>query len=233
MNYSIRLLLLLAVCFSSGCAAMLPYGDTYDCPQMEKGQCVSVESAHDYAVSGTSPVVRGDLPVVRDAALAGAIEKYKKAVLKGKAEEIEKSRRELLGFINPGQATEFTEALQQYRTAIKSNEKAKITEAEQRLHAIHAGALAAARDDARLEHSISSESTRQEMLGRYAQGQRNQAVLMPPVIMETYILPYQTEFKTLAGERTMWVEVEPARWTWPDRFSGGKGVDIGATTRGK
>lgn len=234
MNYSLKLLLVLAVFTLSGCASMLPYGDTYDCPQMEKGQCVSVEAAHDYAITGHYPgTVAGAPSPANDAALAEAIENYKKAVLKGKTEEIDRRQKGLMQIVTPGQASEFSEALEEYKKAIKSSEKKKIAEAEEKLYDIHARAVAAARDSARLEHSISSEATRQEYLGRYAQGQKTEAVLMPPVVMEVYILPYQTEFNTLAGERTMWVTVEPARWTWPDKFSGGKGTQIGSSTRGK
>jgi hypothetical protein len=219
---------------SSGCAKMLPYGDTYDCPQMEKGQCVSVEAAHAHALSGTTPGFGNSVhaPASQEA-LGDVIEKYRKAVVKGKTDEIEQRQKELLLIISPGQAGEFAWALDQFREAVKTRELNKASEAERLLREIHARAVANARDTARLEYNISSEATRQEFLGRYAAGQKTPAVLMSPVIMETHILPYQTEFNTLAGERTMWIPVEPSRWTWPDKFNGGKGEAIGGTVRGK
>ncbi len=235
MNYSLKLLLLAVLCCTSGCASMLPYGDKYDCPQMEKGQCVPVEAAYTYAVTGNSSQLGGAAVVSPgpDPALAEAIEQYRKAVVKGKPEDIEKRQKELLGIISPGQAGEFSTALDLFKKAVKSKDAGKIAEAEKRLHAIHEQALAAARDSVRLENSITGETARQELLGKYAQGQKSQAVLMPPVVMELYILPYQTEFNTLAGERTMWVTVEPARWVWPDKFTGAQGEEIGSTVRGK
>jgi|GEM_PF-1937949 len=233
-SFTIQLFLLAVICMSSGCAKMLPYGDTYDCPQMEKGQCVSVESAHAYALAGTTPGNgNSEGAPTSQAALGEAIEKYRKAVVKGKAADIEVRQKELLQIINPGQADEFAHALEQFREAVKARELNKISETERRLHEIHARTVANARDTARLEYTISSEATRQEFLGKYAEGQKTPAVLVPPVIMETHILPYQTEFNTLAGERTMWIPVEPSRWTWPDKFSNGKGDEIGATMRGK
>jgi hypothetical protein len=233
MIFKSTLFLLAVVCMSSGCATMMPYGDTYDCPQTEKGQCVSVEKAHEYALAGTRPGYdnTGSTQASREA-LGDAIEKYRKAVLQGKAEEIEQRQNELLRIINPVQANEFAQALDQFREAVKAREVNNISEAERRLHEIHSRAVADARNSARLEYDITSEATRQEFLGRYAQGQKTPAVLMPPVIMETHILPYQTEFNTLAGERTLWIPVEPARWTWPDKFINSKG-EIGGTVRGK
>jgi hypothetical protein len=233
-------LLALVSCMSSGCAAMLPYGDVYDCPQMEKGRCVSVESAHAHALTGAIP---GDATTsatgvgIRSGANSGealgeAIEKYRKAVVTGKADAIELSRNELLLLIGPGQADEFTEALERFKKAVRSRAPGKAAEAEKKLREIHERAVAHARDGARLEYGVSNAATRQEFLGKYAQGQRTPAVLMPPVIMETHILPYQTEFNTLAGERTMWIPVEPARWTWPDKFNGGHAGEVGGTVRG-
>jgi len=234
MTFKIKLFLLAVVCMSSGCAKMLPYGDTYDCPQMEKGQCVSVESAHAYALAGTTPGNGfSEREPASQAALGEAIEKYRKAVVKGNAADIAERQKELLHIINPGQADEFGQALEQFREAVKARELHKISEAERRLHEIHARAVANARDTAHLEYNISSEATRQEFLGKYADGQKTPAVLVPPVIMETHILPYQTEFNTLAGERTMWIPVEPSRWTWPDKFTNGRGEEIGGTMRGK
>lgn len=235
MNYKITLLLLGMLCLTNGCATMMPYGDSYDCPQMEKGQCVSVDAAHEYAVSGTPPagVSSKSAAAVSDPALSDAIEKYRKAVLKGKAAEIERSQKELFQIITPGQLNEFADALEQFKIALKSKESRKISEAESRLHEIHARAVTHARESVRLEYAVSGEATRQEFLGKYAQGQRTPAILVPPVIMETHILPYQTEFDTLAGERTMWIPVEPSRWTWPDKFNAGKGDAIGGTIRGK
>jgi hypothetical protein len=233
MTSKIKLFLLVLICMSSGCAKMMPYGDTYDCPQTEKGQCVSVEAAYEYALVGATPG-SGNAESVSASreALGDAIEKYRKAVVKGEAAEIEQRQNELLRIVNPGQANEFGQALEQFKEAVKASKPNKISEAEQHLHEIHARAVANAKDTARLEYNITSEATRQEFLGRYAQGQKTQAVLLPPVIMETHILPYQTAFNTLAGERTMWIPVEPSRWTWPDKFNSGKGEEIGSTVRG-
>lgn len=234
MTYKTKLFMLVMLCMSSGCAKMMPYGDSYDCPQMEKGQCVSVEAAHAHALGESAYGFGGSVSVpTSQEALCDAIDKYKKAVVKGKAEDIELRQKELLRIINPGQADEFAEALEQFKAAIKAKEPGKVTDAEKRLRDIHARAVAGARDSARLEYNISSEATRQEFLGKYADGQRTPAVLMPPVIMETNILPYQTEFNTLAGERTLWIPVEPSRWIWPERFNGGRGEEIGSTVRGK
>lgn len=228
MICKMKLFLLAVICLSSGCARMLPYGDSYDCPQMEQGQCVSVEAAHAYALTGS----RGAPSAARED-LDAAIEKYRKAVMKGQAGDIELSREELLRLISPEQADAFAEALERFRQAVMAKEPGKTADAERQLRTIHMIAVASARDSARLEYAISSEATRQEFLGKYAQGQKAPAVLMPPVIMETHILPYQTEFNTLAGERTMWIPVEQARWTWPDKFNGGRNDEIGSASRGR
>jgi hypothetical protein len=234
MTCKIHILLLAVACMSSGCASMLPYGDSYDCPQMEKGQCVSVESAHAYALTGSMPGSGSGVSAAasRDA-LGDAIEKYRKSVVKGNAEDIELSREELLRLIGPDQADAFAEALERFKKAVKAGEPGKVSDAEKTLREIHERAVVHARDSARLEYAVAGEAIRREFLGKYAQGQRTPAVLMPPVIMETHILPYQTEFNTLAGERTMWIPVEPARWTWPDKFNGGKVDEIGSAARGR
>lgn len=234
MTCKIKLLMLVMLCMSSGCATMMPYGDSYDCPQMEKGQCVSVEAAHAHALGESAYGSGGSVSAAASQeALGDAIDNYKKAVVKENPEDIEMRQKELLRIISPGQADEFAEALERFKAAIKAKEPGKVTDAEKRLHDIHDRAVAIARDSAMLEYNISSEATRQEFLGKYADGQRTPAVLMPPVIMETHILPYQTDFNTLAGERTLWIPVEPSRWTWPDKFNSGRGEEIGSTVRGK
>ena len=234
MNYSLKIALLLILCFTSGCASLMPYKDSYDCPQMEQGQCVSVSAAHEHALNAEpgSPGKKG-AAVSPDPALAKAIENYRKAVVAGKPADIDTRQTELLRIINPGQAGEFSQALIEFRDAVKSGKNEKATEAESKLHGIHARAIAGARENVLLEHSMSSEATRHEFLGRYAQGQRAPAVMMPPVVMETYILPYQTEFGTLAGERTLWIMVEDPKWVWPDAQSSRQGADIGSTQRGR
>ena len=60
---------------------------------------------------------------------------------------------------------------------------------------------------------------------------KDTAVRTSPVIMETVILPYQTWFGTLAGERTLWVPVEDAKWVWPDQFDAKAHSEIGSITK--
>jgi hypothetical protein len=126
MTFKIELVLLAVICMSSGCAKMLPYSDTYACPQMENGQCVSVEAAYEYASVGATPG-SGNAESVPDSreALGDAIEKYRKAVLKDEAEAIEQRQNELLRIINPGQANEFAQALEQFKEAVKAGESKK------------------------------------------------------------------------------------------------------------
>ena len=104
---------------------------------------------------------------------------------------------------------------------------------ENHIRSLHALAVADARDSALLEADLRGEDIRREYLGQYAQGQKAPAVRTPPVIMETYILPYQTEFGTLAGERTLWITVEDAEWVWPDRAASKARNEIGSTVRGR
>lgn len=141
----------------SGCAVM-PYTDTFDCPQRENGQCVSVTQAHELAVKG---------PV---------------------AEPLQKAGE------NPKQESPASVPTP--------------TEADREQNAL-----------------------RLELLTEYAKGNKAPAVRTLPVIMETVILPYQTGFGTLAGERTLWVPVEDANWVWPDRFDGKDRPEIGAITK--
>ena len=72
---------------------------------------------------------------------------------------------------------------------------------------------------------------RLELLTEYVKGNKTPAVRTPPVIMETIIMPYQTGFGTLAGERTLWIPVEDATWVWPDQFDGKDHSQIGAITK--
>lgn len=111
MTYSLRILFIAAVCLTSGCA-MLPYKDTFDCPQMEVGMCVSVSDAHTYALGAgkggaSGSVSGGRAGAASEPALSGAVENYKKAVIRGKAEEIEKRREELLRMVEPAKAGGF------------------------------------------------------------------------------------------------------------------------------
>jgi len=233
MNYSLKTMLILVLCLTSGCASLLPYKDTYDCPQMEQGKCVSVGAAHEYALNAQTGNFEEKNDAVMDPALVKAIENYRKAVVNAKPKEVEERQKDLLRIINPGHAEEFTEALIEYRDSVKSGDTKHIWATEKRLHAIHTLALAGAKASVRLEYSMSREATRQEYLGKYAQGQHAPAVMMPPTIMETYILPYQTAFGTLAGERTLWIMVEEPQWTWPDSQSDKQGAGIGSFQRGR
>lgn len=84
----------------------------------------------------------------------------------------------------------------------------------------------------RAEADLRREALRLELMERHARGAENgsPAVLMPPVVMEATVLPYQTDFSALAGERTLWITVEDAAWVWPDRFGDKTDrPDIGAT----
>lgn len=72
---------------------------------------------------------------------------------------------------------------------------------------------------------------RLELLTEYVKGNKAPAVRTSPVIMETVILPYQTWFGTLAGERTLWVPVEDAKWVWPDQFDAKAHSEIGSITK--
>lgn len=214
----------------SGCASMLPYEDTFDCPQIERGQCVSVPTAHEYALN-----MQAGEPASGEKGQAGlnsAMDAYRRAVTQGKAEEIEQRQAQLLRLISPAQTEAFAEALSEYKAAIKKGEADLVAEAENRLRTLHAAAIAEAQNQSQQEALLKRTATRQEFLGAYAQGARAEAVLVPPVLMEAYILPYQTDFGTLASERTLWITVEDAVWTWPATFKDRK-EKIGTTVRGR
>ena len=147
----------LAMTSLTGCAVM-PYTDTFDCPQRENGQCVSVTQAHELAVKG---------PV---------------------AEVLPKEGE------NPKQESP-------------------------------------APDPAPAAADSEQNTLRHELLTEYVKGNKAPAVRSPGVIMETVIMPYQTGFGTLAGERTLWIPVEDATWVWPDQFDGKDRPEIGAITK--
>lgn len=143
----------------TGCAVM-PYKDTFECPQQENGQCVSVTQAHELAIQGDAPT----------------------AASPGNAGEYPAPE-------NPAPASRPTAA------------------------------------------DLEQNALRLELLTEYVKGNKAPAVRTSPVIMETVILPYQTWFGTLAGERTLWVPVEDAKWVWPDQFDAKAHSEIGSITK--
>lgn len=203
-----------------GCA-MLPYKDTFDCPQQERGQCVSVSTAHRLS-SGTEG--HSEALIARD--LEAALIKFQTAVNSGVEKDIAERQKELVKLLAPVQSEEFAAALKQYREAVKIQDKQAVASAEAKLKALHASAVAAI-SQSRIDAEIARTELRQEFLGRYAAGQKAPAVRTPPVIMETYIMPYQTEFGTLVGEGTIWVTVEEAEWVWPDTASSSDAGTVG------
>ena len=158
-NLNLPLLVALAMTSITGCAVM-PYKDTFDCPQQANGRCVSVSQAHELAVKG-------------DPSATGTLQKA------GDSPKQESPA--------PAQAS---------------------TEADREQSAL-----------------------RLELLTEYVKGNKAPAVPTSPVIMETVILPYQTWFGTLAGERTLWVPVEDAKWVWPDQFDAKAHSEIGSITK--
>ena len=49
-------LLLAAVFFTAGCASVFnPYDDTFQCPETDKGKCMSIPEAYDISLSGKEP----------------------------------------------------------------------------------------------------------------------------------------------------------------------------------
>ena len=224
-----KILLLLAVaCVLPGCAT-LPWNDTFECPQMERGQCVSVDTAHRMSKGG---------PMTKEQAaeysreLDSAITSYQAAVRTGTPEEVKKRQEALLGIIIPSHSEDFNKALTEFQSAVKSGKKDAVLEAEQRLRALYESVLEQV-NRSQIDYEIQRNEIRQVYLGRYAQGQKAPAIRTPPVIMETHILPYQTESGTLAGERTLWIPVEEPTWVWTDSFPGANGSDVGAVTGGK
>ena len=63
-NLNLPLLVALAMTSLTGCAVM-PYKDTFDCPQQANGRCVSVSQAHELAVKG-DPSATGTLQKAGD-----------------------------------------------------------------------------------------------------------------------------------------------------------------------
>lgn len=141
----------------TGCAVM-PYKDTFECPQQDNGQCVSVTQAHELAI-------KGDAPVATPLQTTGEGSQENPAPVPVPAADLEQN------------------------------------------------------------------ALRLELLTEYVKGNKAPAVRTPPVIMETVIMPYQTGFGTLAGERTLWIPVEDATWVWPDQFDGKDSPEIGAITK--
>lgn len=87
-------------------------------------------------------------------------------------------------------------------------------------------------DPALTAADLEQNALRLELLTEYVKGgNKAPAVRVPSVIMETVIMPYQTGFGTLAGERMLWVQVEDAKWVWPDQFDGKDRPEIGAITK--
>ena len=227
MNCKI-LLLLAVVCVLPGCAT-LPWKDTFECPQMERGQCVSVDAAH--RISKDEPMTR-EQAAEYSRELDIAISSYQAAVRTGTPEDVKKRQEALMAIIIPSHAEDFNKALAEFQSAVKSGKKNTVMEAEQRLRALYESVLEQV-NRSQIDYEIQRNEIRQEYLGRYAQGQKAPAIRTPPVIMETHILPYQTESGTLAGERTLWIPVEEPTWVWTDSFPGAAGNDVGAVTGGK
>lgn len=221
------ILLTALVCILPGCAT-LPWKDTFECPQMEHGQCVSMDTAH--RMSKNERLTKEQVAEY-SRELDSAITSYQTAVRAGTAEDVKKSQETLLSIIIPSHSAEFNQALNKFQSAVKSGNKDAVIEAEQRLRALYESVLEQV-DRKRIDYEIQRNEIRQEYLGRYAQGQKAPAIRTPPVIMETHILPYQTESGTLAGERTLWIPVEDPTWVWPDSFSGSSGNDVGSLTNG-
>ena len=221
------LLLLALVCILPGCAT-LPWKDTFECPQMERGQCVSVDAAH--RISRDGPMTK-EQAAQYSRELDAAIAAYQAAVRAGTAEEVKKYQDALLAIIIPSHSEDFNKALNEFQSAVKSGKKDAVLEAEQRLRTLYESVLDQV-NRSQIDYEIQRNEIRREYLGRYAQGQKAPAIRTPPVIMETHILPYQTESGTLAGERTLWIPVEEPSWVWTDTFPGAAGKDVGAVTGG-
>lgn len=222
-----QLLLLALVCILPGCAT-LPWKDTFECPQMERGQCVSVDTAHRISKDGP---MTGEQAAEYSRELDSAITAYQVAVRTGTPEEVKKRQEALLSIIIPSHSEDFNKALGEFQSAVKSGKKEAVLEAEQRLRALYESVLDQV-NRSQIDYEIQRNDIRQEYLGRYAQGQKAPAIRTPPVIMETHILPYQTESGTLAGERTLWIPVEEPTWVWTDSFPGAGGNDVGTVTGG-
>ncbi len=203
------LLCLSAFLILPGCA-MLPYKETFDCPQQERGRCVSVNEAH--RLSGDAEQ-RPETAIAREWELA--LEKFQTAVDSGVEDDIAARQKDLVALFTPARSEEFEAALGQYRKAASLKDHDAVASAEAKLKSLHAAAVTAV-SQSRIDAEVARTELRQELLGNYARGQKAPAVRTPPVIMETHILPFQTQFGTLAGERTIWVTVEEAEWVWPD-----------------
>lgn len=217
-----RIILCLSVFLLMPGCAMLPYKDTFDCPQQERGRCVSVSEAHRLS-NGTEQ--HPDALVARDLELA--LEKFQAAVNSGVDGDIAARQKDLVKLITPAQSEEFEAALSQYRKAVKLQGKDAVASAEAKLKSLHAAAITVI-SQSRINAEIARTELRQEFLGRYAHGQKAPAVRTPPVIMETHILPFQTEFGTLAGERSIWITVEEAEWVWPDSVGSPDSGNVGS-----
>ncbi len=222
------LLLLALVGLLPGCATF-PWNDTFECPQMERGQCVSVDTAHRLSRGG--PMTKKQAAEY-SRELDSAITSYQAAVRTGTPEEVKKRQDALLAIIIPSHSEDFNQALNEFQSAVKSGKQEAVLGAEQRLRALYESVLDQV-NRSQIDYEIQRNEIRQEYLGRYAQGQKAPAIRTPPVIMETHILPYQTESGTLAGERTLWIPVEEPTWVWTDSFPGANGNDVGTVTGGK
>lgn len=147
-NYNLVILIILVSTLISGCSVMLPYNDSFDCPQMENGQCVSVVNA--------------------------------------------------------------------YKDAVNANNK------DIQLEPAH---------QEKVELDFKREDLRIELINKYiATENKTQATRTPAIIMELLIMPYQTDFNSLASERTIWLTVQEETWIWTKNTNSNK-AEIGASIK--
>lgn len=82
-----------------------------------------------------------------------------------------------------------------------------------------------------MENDIQRETLKMDMMSRYAAGMKTGAVLTPPLVMEVFIMPFQTTRGVLASERTLWIQVEDASWVWNQQGEPADSIRIGETQK--
>lgn len=186
---------------------MLPYNEDFDCPYEDKAMCEGVVDAYDNAVNEKKDTILAKNAKVNisEEILRQHLEEYKKALETGSTPFIESETRKFLALANG--SNELSQALSDYQSAIISKDKNLIDIAESKIQSF----LRTWKED---NSDIRRDNMQLEMLSKYAAGAYSNVVYLPPVVMETLIMPYQTDSGTLAAERILYVPVEESKWIW-------------------
>ncbi len=222
-----RFAALLIVCLTlTGCAStMLPYSDTFECPQADQGRCVNVSTAHSEALkddpqshtSAATPTTPGKKQI------ENALEVYHLALETDNDGAITMRGKALLHIqkeLNAPDADRMLATLAEAKNV--SVQKRLFRKAEENLKAVLASwpdeqvdPLTGLVEPVLAEAKPDSSGSAAEPPAYGGQPATRNA----PRIMELYIAPYQTGFNAMAGGRTMWLVLEDASWSWSEKFN--------------